>query len=184
MCTEGLLAAGLCVPLTKGMWLSSSCQLPHLPRCPRVSRGFRFSECSCMLEKGWDSCKEERSTCVYVPEYLRDFPLESHKQEMIIAGLQPETAYSITVAAYTMKGDGARSKPKVVTTKGAGKSFPEPLGFHQFPKAKKFFLQTQLLSSHSLHEGQTCNKCRAAPKTKLFLVRQKPLHSSQVALTK
>ncbi|NXG56600.1 PTPRS phosphatase, partial [Hemiprocne comata] len=40
-------------------------------------------------------------------------------QEMIIAGLQPETAYSITVAAYTMKGDGARSKPKVVTTKGA-----------------------------------------------------------------
>ncbi|XP_032992853.1 receptor-type tyrosine-protein phosphatase S isoform X6 [Lacerta agilis] len=40
-------------------------------------------------------------------------------QEMIIAGLQPETAYSITVAAYTMKGDGARSKPKVVVTKGA-----------------------------------------------------------------
>ncbi|KAI1230598.1 hypothetical protein IHE44_0010065 [Lamprotornis superbus] len=40
-------------------------------------------------------------------------------EEMIIAGLQPETAYSITVAAYTMKGDGARSKPKVVTTKGA-----------------------------------------------------------------
>ncbi|XP_039371130.1 receptor-type tyrosine-protein phosphatase S isoform X5 [Mauremys reevesii] len=40
-------------------------------------------------------------------------------QEMIIAGLQPETSYSITVAAYTMKGDGARSKPKLVTTKGA-----------------------------------------------------------------
>ncbi|XP_053228593.1 receptor-type tyrosine-protein phosphatase S isoform X4 [Podarcis raffonei] len=40
-------------------------------------------------------------------------------QEMIIAGLQPETAYSITVAAYTMKGDGARSKPKVAVTKGA-----------------------------------------------------------------
>ncbi|KAF7236658.1 Receptor-type tyrosine-protein phosphatase S [Varanus komodoensis] len=40
-------------------------------------------------------------------------------QEMIIAGLQPETAYSITVAAYTMKGDGARSKPKLVVTKGA-----------------------------------------------------------------
>ena len=41
-------------------------------------------------------------------------------QEMIITNLQPETAYSITVAAYTMKGDGARSKPKVVVTKGAG----------------------------------------------------------------
>ncbi|XP_066552439.1 receptor-type tyrosine-protein phosphatase S isoform X1 [Amia ocellicauda] len=40
-------------------------------------------------------------------------------QEMIIAGLQPDTTYSITVAAYTTKGDGARSKPKLVTTKGA-----------------------------------------------------------------
>lgn len=41
---------------------------------------------------------------------------------MIIAGLQPETTYSITVAAYTMKGDGARSKPKMAVTKGAGKN--------------------------------------------------------------
>lgn len=39
---------------------------------------------------------------------------------MIITNLKPETTYSITVAAYTMKGDGARSKPKVVVTKGAG----------------------------------------------------------------
>ncbi|XP_025772169.1 receptor-type tyrosine-protein phosphatase S [Puma concolor] len=44
----------------------------------------------------------------------------SHLCEMVITNLQPETAYSITVAAYTMKGDGARSKPKVVVTKGAG----------------------------------------------------------------
>uniref|UniRef100_A0A8C6VFI5 protein-tyrosine-phosphatase n=1 Tax=Naja naja TaxID=35670 RepID=A0A8C6VFI5_NAJNA len=39
--------------------------------------------------------------------------------EMVISGLQPETTYSVTVAAYTMKGDGARSKPKPVVTKGA-----------------------------------------------------------------
>ncbi|XP_035311296.1 receptor-type tyrosine-protein phosphatase S isoform X1 [Cricetulus griseus] len=45
-------------------------------------------------------------------------------QEMVITNLQPETAYSITVAAYTMKGDGARSKPKVVVTKGAGRRPP------------------------------------------------------------
>ncbi|XP_077778135.1 receptor-type tyrosine-protein phosphatase S isoform X3 [Podarcis muralis] len=44
---------------------------------------------------------------------------DTAEYEMIIAGLQPETAYSITVAAYTMKGDGARSKPKVAVTKGA-----------------------------------------------------------------
>uniref|UniRef100_A0A673WHW6 protein-tyrosine-phosphatase n=1 Tax=Salmo trutta TaxID=8032 RepID=A0A673WHW6_SALTR len=44
-------------------------------------------------------------------------------QEMVIGGLQPDTTYSITVAAYTTKGDGARSKPKLVVTKGAGQSF-------------------------------------------------------------
>uniref|UniRef100_A0A673JGT6 Receptor-type tyrosine-protein phosphatase F n=1 Tax=Sinocyclocheilus rhinocerous TaxID=307959 RepID=A0A673JGT6_9TELE len=33
--------------------------------------------------------------------------------------LLPETTYSVTVAAYTTKGDGARSKAKVVTTTGA-----------------------------------------------------------------
>ncbi|XP_068077734.1 protein tyrosine phosphatase receptor type Fa isoform X5 [Danio rerio] len=40
-------------------------------------------------------------------------------QEAVISGLLPETTYSVTVAAYTTKGDGARSKAKVVTTTGA-----------------------------------------------------------------
>ncbi|XP_046715534.1 protein tyrosine phosphatase receptor type Fa isoform X5 [Silurus meridionalis] len=40
-------------------------------------------------------------------------------QEGFITGLQAETSYSVTVAAYTTKGDGARSKAKVVTTTGA-----------------------------------------------------------------
>uniref|UniRef100_A0A2K6GYK2 protein-tyrosine-phosphatase n=1 Tax=Propithecus coquereli TaxID=379532 RepID=A0A2K6GYK2_PROCO len=44
---------------------------------------------------------------------------DTAEYEMVITNLQPETAYSVTVAAYTMKGDGARSKPKVVVTKGA-----------------------------------------------------------------
>ncbi|XP_067423942.1 receptor-type tyrosine-protein phosphatase F isoform X5 [Emydura macquarii macquarii] len=44
---------------------------------------------------------------------------DSIDHEAIIGGLLPETTYSITVAAYTTKGDGARSKPKVVTTTGA-----------------------------------------------------------------
>uniref|UniRef100_A0A8B9X9F9 Receptor-type tyrosine-protein phosphatase S n=1 Tax=Bos mutus grunniens TaxID=30521 RepID=A0A8B9X9F9_BOSMU len=50
---------------------------------------------------------------------LADAQWEMDDTEMVITNLQPETAYSITVAAYTMKGDGARSKPKVVVTKGA-----------------------------------------------------------------
>lgn len=52
---------------------------------------------------------------------IADCAHPSRPQEMVITNLQPETAYSITVAAYTMKGDGARSKPKVVVTKGAGR---------------------------------------------------------------
>uniref|UniRef100_A0A3Q2GI88 Receptor-type tyrosine-protein phosphatase F n=1 Tax=Cyprinodon variegatus TaxID=28743 RepID=A0A3Q2GI88_CYPVA len=44
---------------------------------------------------------------------------ESTEHEAIIGGLHAETTYSVTVAAYTTKGDGARSKAKVVTTTGA-----------------------------------------------------------------
>lgn len=44
---------------------------------------------------------------------------------MVLTDLQAETTYSVTVAAYTTKGDGARSKPKVVTTMGAGRSLNE-----------------------------------------------------------
>nr|XP_056723667.1 receptor-type tyrosine-protein phosphatase F isoform X11 [Euleptes europaea] len=43
----------------------------------------------------------------------------AESQETIIGGLLPETTYSITIAAYTTKGDGARSKSKLVTTTGA-----------------------------------------------------------------
>ncbi|XP_053153937.1 receptor-type tyrosine-protein phosphatase delta isoform X36 [Hemicordylus capensis] len=44
---------------------------------------------------------------------------DTTEHEMIIAGLQPETTYSLTVTAYTTKGDGARSKPRLVSTTGA-----------------------------------------------------------------
>ncbi|XP_060762520.1 receptor-type tyrosine-protein phosphatase F isoform X4 [Neoarius graeffei] len=40
-------------------------------------------------------------------------------QEAIISGLISETSYSVTVAAYTTRGDGARSKAKVIKTTGA-----------------------------------------------------------------
>uniref|UniRef100_A0A6Q2XDD1 Receptor-type tyrosine-protein phosphatase F n=1 Tax=Esox lucius TaxID=8010 RepID=A0A6Q2XDD1_ESOLU len=39
--------------------------------------------------------------------------------DAIITGLHSETTYSVTVAAYTTKGDGARTKAKVITTTGA-----------------------------------------------------------------
>nr|XP_057917434.1 receptor-type tyrosine-protein phosphatase F-like isoform X4 [Doryrhamphus excisus] len=44
---------------------------------------------------------------------------ESTEHEAVISSLQSETTYSVTVAAYTTKGDGPRSKAKVFTTPGA-----------------------------------------------------------------
>ncbi|XP_026137634.1 receptor-type tyrosine-protein phosphatase F-like isoform X21 [Carassius auratus] len=44
---------------------------------------------------------------------------ESTEYEAVITGLHSETSYSVTVAAYTTRGDGARSKAKVITTTGA-----------------------------------------------------------------
>ncbi|XP_053094008.1 receptor-type tyrosine-protein phosphatase S isoform X4 [Pangasianodon hypophthalmus] len=55
---------------------------------------------------------------------------DTAEYEMVIGGLQPDTTYSITVAAYTTKGDGARSKPKLVVTKGAVPG-PPSLWVHQ-----------------------------------------------------
>ncbi|KAF6715157.1 Receptor-type tyrosine-protein phosphatase F [Oryzias melastigma] len=49
---------------------------------------------------------------------LLDVPVYE-AQEALITGLLPETTYSVTVAAYTSKGDGARSKVRQVTTSGA-----------------------------------------------------------------
>uniref|UniRef100_A0A4W5R164 protein-tyrosine-phosphatase n=1 Tax=Hucho hucho TaxID=62062 RepID=A0A4W5R164_9TELE len=46
-------------------------------------------------------------------------PYYSNLQEMVITELQAETMYSVAVAAYTTKGDGARSKAKLITTTGA-----------------------------------------------------------------
>ncbi|XP_045557332.1 receptor-type tyrosine-protein phosphatase S isoform X34 [Salmo salar] len=44
---------------------------------------------------------------------------DSTEHEMVITELQAESTYSVAMAAYTTKGDGARSKPKLITTTGA-----------------------------------------------------------------
>jgi len=40
--------------------------------------------------------------------------------EAVVGGLEPEAQYQIQVAAYTRRGDGERSRPKKIRTKGAG----------------------------------------------------------------
>ncbi|XP_059374979.1 receptor-type tyrosine-protein phosphatase S-like isoform X26 [Carassius carassius] len=49
---------------------------------------------------------------------------DSAEHELVLTDLHAETVYSVTVAAYTTKGDGARSKPKLVTTTGAAPEKP------------------------------------------------------------
>lgn len=46
--------------------------------------------------------------------------LDGLKNEVTITGLQSDTFYQFQIAAYTRKGDGERSKPRKVKTKGAG----------------------------------------------------------------
>uniref|UniRef100_A0A4W5PR46 protein-tyrosine-phosphatase n=1 Tax=Hucho hucho TaxID=62062 RepID=A0A4W5PR46_9TELE len=48
---------------------------------------------------------------------IKDLLLDD-SQEMIVGGLKPETSYSVSVAAYTTKGDGTHSKARVVQTPG------------------------------------------------------------------
>ncbi|KAM6457490.1 receptor-type tyrosine-protein phosphatase F isoform 9-T11 [Liasis olivaceus] len=52
------------------------------------------------------------------PHVIKDV-MVAESQETIIGGLLPETTYSVSIAAYTTKGDGARSKAKVIATTGA-----------------------------------------------------------------
>ncbi|XP_059503995.1 protein tyrosine phosphatase receptor type Fa isoform X12 [Stegostoma tigrinum] len=49
---------------------------------------------------------------------------DTQEYEAVIGGLMPETTYSITVAAYTTRGDGARSKPRLVATSGSVPGMP------------------------------------------------------------
>uniref|UniRef100_A0A8D3EDR7 protein-tyrosine-phosphatase n=1 Tax=Scophthalmus maximus TaxID=52904 RepID=A0A8D3EDR7_SCOMX len=48
---------------------------------------------------------------------IKDILLDE-SQELILGSLKPETVYSVSVAAYTTKGDGTHSKPKLVQTPG------------------------------------------------------------------
>ncbi|KAL4236406.1 hypothetical protein ACF0H5_004791 [Mactra antiquata] len=52
---------------------------------------------------------------------------DGSKTDMVITGLKPDTMYQITVAGYTRRGDGIRSKPKTISTKGAVPSQPRHL---------------------------------------------------------
>lgn len=61
------------------------------------------------------------SVCLYSACVSGLLSLSNSLQEAIVTGLLPETTYTLTVAAYTIKGDGARSKTKMATTTGAGK---------------------------------------------------------------
>ncbi|KAJ8382903.1 hypothetical protein SKAU_G00036810 [Synaphobranchus kaupii] len=87
---------------------------------------------------------------------------DSTEHEMIVTELQAETTYSVAVAAYTTKGDGARSKPKLVTTTAAvperprlmvryrlrfGRKDVEPLTVIEFPERENHY------TTKEIHKG-------------------------------
>jgi receptor-type tyrosine-protein phosphatase F len=49
---------------------------------------------------------------------LRFDILENTTREHTVTGLQPDTKYSVQVAALTRKGDGDRSEPQIIKTPG------------------------------------------------------------------
>lgn len=54
----------------------------------------------------------------FLNEPMRFDVLEDSVLEFNISGLQPDTQYSVQVAALTRKGDGDRSQPVTVKTPG------------------------------------------------------------------
>lgn len=46
---------------------------------------------------------------------------DGNKNEIVITGLNPDTRYQVTVAGYTRRGDGVRSRPRTINTMGAGR---------------------------------------------------------------
>lgn len=52
--------------------------------------------------------------------------------EIAVAGLQPDTQYQFQVAAYTRRGDGERSRPNKIKTKGAGNNFADDTNSNSF----------------------------------------------------
>ncbi|XP_056112818.1 protein tyrosine phosphatase receptor type Db isoform X3 [Rhinichthys klamathensis goyatoka] len=62
----------------------------------------------------------ERTVSPRIREHLLREPQaqnDSKQYDLILTDLWPNTEYSVTVAAFTSKGDGARSKPIVIRTK-------------------------------------------------------------------
>nr|KAF6360149.1 hypothetical protein mMyoMyo1_011107 [Myotis myotis] len=90
------------------------------------------------------------------PPRIKDIML-ADAQEMVITNLQLVTTYSITVTANTMKGDGARSKPKVVVTKGAVLGYRLQFGREDSsPLATLEFLPTEdHYTASGVHKGAT-----------------------------
>ncbi|ESO86619.1 hypothetical protein LOTGIDRAFT_128794, partial [Lottia gigantea] len=64
---------------------------------------------------------EPISSAPYYDTYSGD------KREAVITGLNPDTRIMVNVAAYTRKGDGIRSRSKLITTKGAVPTPPRNL---------------------------------------------------------
>jgi len=46
--------------------------------------------------------------------------VDSSKTDVVVSNLLPDTHYQLQMSAFTRKGEGERTKPKKIKTKGAG----------------------------------------------------------------
>lgn len=127
-------------PLIQSCFISAGRRNPHLQRCLGLWEActilcFRKNRMENVLDEDpqipLSFTRETSPVTQQLVQSVQSFraPVPPRKlffsptiQEAVVTGLLPETTYSITVAAYTTKGDGARSKARTVTTTGAGLS--------------------------------------------------------------
>ncbi|XP_064607458.1 tyrosine-protein phosphatase Lar-like isoform X3 [Liolophura sinensis] len=68
---------------------------------------------------------DENETPIGEPDYHN--VVDGDRTDAVVTGLEADTRYKFHVVAYTRKGDGIRSKARVVTTKGAVPTPPRNL---------------------------------------------------------
>ncbi|XP_076462562.1 LOW QUALITY PROTEIN: tyrosine-protein phosphatase Lar-like [Babylonia areolata] len=119
--------------------------LPFVPGEPRRLRVEAINSTGLFAE--WEAPKDGPGLIRGYRLYFRpvnvttELPLAGHPEschdtesgevkEAVVTGLEADTWYTLRVAAYTRKGDGARSKPRILNTKGAVPTPPRNLHVH------------------------------------------------------
>ncbi|KAK3612593.1 hypothetical protein CHS0354_042101 [Potamilus streckersoni] len=126
-------------PLSEPIWVRTDEDVPGEPKRVKVEA---VNSTTIFVE--WHPPQaQERNGIIrgyyvfYVEVDNNDEPIQStekridtedgNKMDAVIVNLKPDTRYHVQVAGYTRRGDGIRSKPRTITTKGAVPTAPRNL---------------------------------------------------------